>query len=535
VDYPQGYFQADTTFNYDPAGNRSTVVDGGGSTVYTTNNLNQYTAVAAVNYDYDDNGNLTDDGANTYSYDAENRLLTVTKTPEPLAAACDNTGLVLTTGGSANWFSQTSQSYYGGDAAQSGAIGHSQETWLQTSVSGAGTLVFWWKVSSQGNKDFLEFWLDGVRQVRISGTVNWQQKSYPITGAGSHTLKWRYVKDGSKVSGSDCGWVDYVQWSGSYPNPLWSTVSYTYDAAGRRVQKAVDGQTTTKYVYDGDHCIAEYDGSGSLLRKYIYGPRVDEPICMIETAGSATYYYHFDGLGSVVALTNSSGSAVQLYEYSVYGQVAASDPNHPNRFLFTGREFDKDTGLYYYRARYYNPEIGRFLQTDPIGCAAGINWYAHCGNNPLMFIDPFGLCRTSNYCEMNYSQMGLLDWAGAYVGAAGHGAIDAIDRWNSALTFGKSDEWGWAYSTPLEYDQHYAGRTATVTEAFTGVSALSTQAALALAALGADVVLWGSAATAAASNPQAVQSGGISVYQSLGANGHCAARRRAIEELGNPN
>jgi RHS repeat-associated protein len=92
---------------------------------------------------------------------------------------------------------------------------------------------------------------------------------------------------------------------------------------------------------------------------------------------------------SVIALTNSSGSTVEVYEYSVYGEVSASDPNHPNRFLFTGREFDKDTGLYYYRARYYNPYIGRFLQTDPAG--EGINGYAYCDNDPIGFVDPDGL------------------------------------------------------------------------------------------------------------------------------------------------
>jgi RHS repeat-associated protein len=189
------------------------------------------------------------------------------------------------------------------------------------------------------------------------------------------------------------GWVDYVRWSGSVPDPNgWQTLTYTYDPAGRRIAKAVDGTTTVKYLYDGDHCIAEYDGAGSLLRKYIFGPCVDEPISMIDVEhSSATYYYHFDALGSVIALTNSSGSTVELYEYSVYGQVAASDANIPNRFMFTGREFDADTGLYYYRARYYHPEIGRFLQTDPIGYEDGMNWYQYCKNTPLSVADPLGL------------------------------------------------------------------------------------------------------------------------------------------------
>jgi uncharacterized protein RhaS with RHS repeats len=133
------------------------------------------------------------------------------------------------------------------------------------------------------------------------------------------------------------------------------TITYTYDPAGRRIKKNVVGSYIVKYVYDGGHVIAEYDDS-SLLRKYIYGARVDEPVCMIDVAdNNAAYYYHFDGLGSVVALSNSNGDSCQSYEYSAYGQVAASDPNFlANPYMFTGRRFDIETGLYYYRARYYN-------------------------------------------------------------------------------------------------------------------------------------------------------------------------------------
>ncbi len=130
---------------------------------------------------------------------------------DPLSEALD-TSLSFTTGGDAYWFSQTATSRYDGDAAQSGDISNGRESSMQTTVSGAGTVSFYWKVSSEGGYDYLEFYIDGSLQDRISGTVDWQQMTYTITALGSHTLKWRYVKDGSEDSGSDCGWVDKVEW-----------------------------------------------------------------------------------------------------------------------------------------------------------------------------------------------------------------------------------------------------------------------------------------------------------------------------------
>ena len=128
---------------------------------------------------------------------------------------------------------------------------------------------------------------------------------------------------------------------------------------------------------------------------------------MIESTQNyaGTYYYHFDGSGNVVALTNSSGNTVEVYEYDVYGKVGASDASHPNRFMFTGREFDKETGLYYYRARYYKPEIGRFLQADQVGYKAGMNLYRYCSNNPWNLVDPYGAdgCEPNN--DYHYSRM----------------------------------------------------------------------------------------------------------------------------------
>jgi len=127
-----------------------------------------------------------------------------------LGNALDNNSATWTTGGSANWRGQSQTTHDGVDAAQSAAITHSQESWVQTTTTtGAGNFSFWWKVSSESNFDYLEFYIDGVLQHSISGEVAWQQKTYSIS-SGSHTFKWRYYKDGSVSSGSDAGWVDQV-------------------------------------------------------------------------------------------------------------------------------------------------------------------------------------------------------------------------------------------------------------------------------------------------------------------------------------
>lgn len=147
--------------------------------------------------------------------------------PSKLSEAVD-THLLFTTGGDAHWFAQTKTSYYGGDAAQSGDISHSQNSWMQTVVEGPGVAKFYWKASSEPNYDFLEFYIDGARQAWISGSAAWQQKTYDIP-SGSHTLRWRYIKDESVSFGSDCGWVDKFEWEPTAPPPPVGDLSEALD------------------------------------------------------------------------------------------------------------------------------------------------------------------------------------------------------------------------------------------------------------------------------------------------------------------
>jgi RHS repeat-associated protein len=132
-----------------------------------------------------------------------------------------------------------------------------------------------------------------------------------------------------------------------------------------------------------------------------YGPGVDDILAMTiyGSGGMTNYYYLKDLANTVLALANSSGSIVESYVYDAYGNVTIRNGGgnvigtsaYGNRFLFQGREYDYTTQLYHFRARWYDPETGRWLSNDPIGISGGLNLYAFCANNPVNFVDPMGL------------------------------------------------------------------------------------------------------------------------------------------------
>ena len=177
-----------------------------------------------------------------------------------------------------------------------------------------------------------------------------------------------------------------------------NTVNFTYDCSLRRSSTSLNNVIQEQYIYDGEDVIADYDASWGLLRKYIFAPGTDNILAM--KTSSTNYYYLKDHLGSVKELTNTLGNVIEQYDYTEYGQVSFYDGSmnsitgtaYSNRYLYTGREYDQNLGIYYYRARFYSPEIGRFLTPDPKIFIDGPNVYGYVNNNPLKFLDPYGLC-----------------------------------------------------------------------------------------------------------------------------------------------
>jgi RHS repeat-associated protein len=171
------------------------------------------------------------------------------------------------------------------------------------------------------------------------------------------------------------------------------TVTFKYDGLGRRVQKVFTQSSTTmtsNFLYDGTNAVADVDRNGNVLARYIMTQRVDEPLA--EHRSSTTSYYSQDGLGSVTSVTTSAGALGNAYRYDSFGNLTASSGSIANRFQYTGRELDPEAGVYFYRARYYDPSAGRFLREDPLkGISDGVNFYDYVKNDPINLTDPAGL------------------------------------------------------------------------------------------------------------------------------------------------
>ncbi len=198
-----------------------------------------------------------------------------------------------------------------------------------------------------------------------------------VTGSNTTTYAWDFENRMSSVTLPGSG----------------GTVTFAYDPFGRRIKK-VTSTTTSIFAYDGDNLVEETNSSGAVVTRYEGTQNIDEPLAMLRSG--ATSYYHADGLGSVTSLSSSAGAIANTYTYDSFGKLTASTGSLVNPFQYTARESDTETGLYYYRARYYDPTTGRFVSEDPVTFLGGHNFYDYVGNESVSFIDPSGLAKTCN-------------------------------------------------------------------------------------------------------------------------------------------
>jgi RHS repeat-associated protein len=173
------------------------------------------------------------------------------------------------------------------------------------------------------------------------------------------------------------------------------------DGLGRRIEKNVNDDLT-RYVYEQEEIVLESDGQDRLRARYTHGLGVDEPLIVAQDGNgngslekNAQLFYQADVLGSITELTNASGQVVQSYVYEAFGGLVQQVGTVPNPYAYTGWEMDPESGLHYYRTRYYDPAIGRFLQEDPVQNEltqpSTLNLYAYVRNNPINRQEPFGL------------------------------------------------------------------------------------------------------------------------------------------------
>lgn len=186
-----------------------------------------------------------------------------------------------------------------------------------------------------------------------------------------------------------------MTWNGQYQLTSVSTngvvaESYTYDPLGRRAS-TTSGGATVRHVYDGVHVIADLGEDGDLLKSYTCGPGIDNLLAVTchEDGVTMTYYALTDIQGTVYGFADANGNIVARYTYDAWGNLLDADVAvsglADNRYLFQGREYSWTTGLYNFRARWYDPATGRWISKDPIGISGGLNLYALCANDPVNY------------------------------------------------------------------------------------------------------------------------------------------------------
>jgi RHS repeat-associated protein len=274
----------------------------------------------------------------------------------------------------------------------------------------------------------------GNRTASHQGSSYTYQSFNRLVSANGTTVG--YDTNGNQISKTD-GTANWT-YTWDYENRLkqatmsgGTTVTYSYDALGRRVQRSSQSAGTMKFVYDGMDIIRDLDGTGATLVDYTNGLDVDEKLR--QTVSGSSSYFLLDRLNTTRSLSESNGALQGTILLDSFGNVTTGSV--ASRYLYTGREQDLETELTFYRARFYDSSQGRFISEDPIGLGGGINFFAYANNNPIAFSDPTGLCCNRSYfkcvasCFRTYRFDNFVKWV-----ADGIGLPSVVGEYASELT-----------------------------------------------------------------------------------------------------
>jgi RHS repeat-associated protein len=391
----QGYNQTRTAYTYDGGNRLMSAQDGQGTSLvidtvsatydglddlltasYASSALND-----TVTYTYDNDQNrLTMTAANqaqtSYGYDKDNHLTSESRGTQSVGIEYDSDGrytaITLPNGVTVNY------NLYDAD---------SHPTSITYSSTGGGTLGnLTYGYDNDGRVNSLGGSLAAVNMPSAMPTATYDNGNQLAAWNGTAATT---DNNGNLLSDPSLNatytWNERNQLSSASVGGVAST--FTYDAIGRRVAQTA-GSLTTKYVYDLLN-VAQQQFSTGGVGDMLPGLGIDQNFARVDSSGTSAVLP--DVLGSTLGLVNSSGAIGTGYGYGPFGQVTTSGASSTNPFQYTGREMDS-TGLYFMRARYYNPVLQRFISQDPLGLSGGqVNFYAYVGNSPLNWTDPLGL------------------------------------------------------------------------------------------------------------------------------------------------
>jgi RHS repeat-associated protein len=373
--------QSNTSYTYD-AGNRLTqTVDSiAGTTTYTYDLLNRLLSktnpLGSVSYTYNAAGQRTSmtvagQMVVNYSYDAAGRIYQITQGTAAVTIGYDTVGrrssLILPNGVTTAYHydgaSRLSEIDYSNSSGSLGNLTYQCDAAGHRTAMGGSLARVTLPTAFSGAT------YNAANQLVKRGGVNFAYDSLGnLTGDGTSTYNWNVRNQLASISGTA------------------ATASFGYDASGKRVAATVN-TVPQQFQFDGANVVQEFNGLGSVTANLLTGLGLDENYSRTDISGTQSYLT--DALNSTVALTDGGGNSSSQYTFDPAGGTTQTGAASTNAFQFTGRQND-GTGLYYMRARYYSPALGRFISEDPIGVAGGTTLYAYSGNNPTNLSDPLG-------------------------------------------------------------------------------------------------------------------------------------------------